>query len=123
MRSSGWAGNASYYSVIVGTNDCNGNSVTNNSGDQSVRGNWLTDFQSSAAQALTNAATIAVSFSGGSPSYALRTVRVTDSGAVTGIILQKGYHACQEITVVNEGPEESRLMSRGPATWSMEPRM
>lgn len=68
-------------------------------------GGWLTDFQSTSAQTLTNGATILV--------QNLRTVRLTEAGAVTGIIIAAGYAPGHTVTLVNEANFSATFAASG----------
>lgn len=85
----------------VAYQNVNNNVNTNNSIESELNlqtagggGAWITDFQSPSAQTLTNGATIIVA--------SLRTVRVTEAGNVTGILMPVGYAPGLTVTLVNE---------------------
>lgn len=96
-------GGKSYWLNTVATNGC---IVQNASGDTSTSGGWITDFASAVAQSITaNGQTI--------NTQALRFIRVTTTGAFTGIILQGANDYRSEITVINESANAITFAASG----------
>jgi len=93
----GTAGNGTtaYHSVAAGAAAANGNTIERATGVTTVAGNWITDFQSSAAQTARTNSTITT--------QSLRVVRVTAPASATGVILGVGYQQGQTLTLIHEG--------------------
>jgi hypothetical protein len=96
-RVGGVAGSAAaaYSSAAAGPAAAHTNTVERATGLTTTAGNWVTDFQSASAQALGNDSSILTE--------AVRTVRVTASTAVRGVILGSGHSRGQLITIIHEG--------------------